>query len=479
MQLKFFHLLFPFAASLGLYAEKPSKPNILFIYLDDLSYDAVGAYGNKVIKTPNLDALAHQGVLFENAYNMGGWNGAVSIASRSQLLTGRYIWRANQAEKLRYKKEFESEMLLPQIMKNAGYSTFMTGKWHVAHITPNQVFDQVELMRTGGMPADTPASYNRPQNENDSLWLPWDKAQKGFWTGVKHWSEEQADVIIEYIRNNARSNNPHFMYCAFNAPHDPRQAPRSFVDQYPLASIQLPENFLPEHPLNKLMDAGRNLRDERLAPFPRTPYAVRKHRQEYYAIISHLDEQIGRIISVLKNEGMDKNTLIILTSDNGLAVGQHGFLGKQNLYEHSIKVPLIISGYAVEKGQTRTQLVYMQDIVPVMYEVAGVKEDISIDFKSLTDVLVRKNEKGRQFVYGAFMQSQRMLRNDRYKLYIIPAAKQIYLFDLHSDPLEMNNLFGNKKYTKTANLLFRNLLIEAKQQDDPLLNSLADLKDLF
>lgn len=479
MQFKFLHFLFPVAASIGLYAEKPSKPNILFLYLDDLSFDAVGAYGNQEIKTPNIDALAQQGVLFENAYNMGGWNGAVSIASRSQLLTGRYVWRANQAEKTRYTKELASEVLLPQILKNAGYSTFMTGKWHVAHITPNQVFDQVELLRAGGMPADTPESYNRPQNDTDSLWLSWDKAQKGFWTGGKHWSEAQADVIISYIQKHAHSKVPHFMYCAFNAPHDPRQAPRSFVDQYPLASIRLPENFLPEHPLNEIMDAGRNIRDERLAPFPRTPYAVRKHRQEYYAIISHLDEQIGRILSTLKSEGMDKNTIIILVSDNGLAVGQHGFLGKQNLYEHSIKVPLIISGYGVEQGGRRTQLVYMQDIVPMMYEVAGVKENISLDFKSLSNVLEKRNEKGRQLIYGAFMQSQRMLRGNRYKLYVIPAAKQIYLFDLRRDPLELNNLYGYKKYTKKANLLFRNLLIEAKLQDDPLLNTLKEMKDLF
>ncbi|OQB29632.1 MAG: Arylsulfatase [Bacteroidetes bacterium ADurb.Bin174] len=467
MKLRTLTSLLPMTTALFSYGQDVVQPNVLFIFVDDFACDAIGAYGNKIVQTPNIDQIAANGVVFNNAYNIGGWNGAISVASRSQLLTGRYLWNAKNAEDNKYKKEYESEMFLPQVMSNAGYQTFMTGKWHVGHVSPEQVFDKVVLTRKGGMPPDTPASYNRPKDENDQNWLPWDTLQMGFWTGGKHWSEAQADVMIDYIKENAGSSRPSFMYCAFNAPHDPRQSPQEYVEQYSIESIPLPGNFLPEHPFNKEMGTGRGMRDEKLAPFPRTSYAVKKHIQEYYGIISHLDEQIGRILKALKESGMDKNTLIVFASDNGLAVGQHGFLGKQNLYDHSAKVPLIFSGSGIPKGQVRDQLVYMQDLVPTIYESIGLNKNYQIDFIPLNNI-IRKKENGRSHLYGAYLKTQRMIRNKRYKLYLIPEAKQVYLFDLLKDPLEKNNLYGTKKHRKVAEKMYQLFLREAATQNDPL-----------
>lgn len=476
MKLRTLTSLLSATTALFLQGQDIPKPHVLFIYVDDLASNAIGAYGNKIVKTPNIDKIAADGVVFSNAYNMGGWNGAISIASRAQLLTGRYLWNAKSAADNQYKREFEKREFLPQLLSDAGYQTFMTGKWHVAHVSPEQVFDQVVLPRQGGMPADTPLSYNRPVDEMDENWLPWDTIQMGYWAGGKHWSEAQADVVINYIQENALDERPHFMYCSFNAPHDPRQAPRHFVAQYPIESMPLPGNFLPEHPLNEEMGSGRKLRDEKLAPFPRTPYAIKKHIQEYYAIISHLDEQIGRILEVLKVTGMDKNTLIVFASDNGLAIGQHGFLGKQNLYDHSAKVPLILAGCGMPKGQVREQLVYMQDFVPTVLEKAQVVSVNQMDFQSLTSIIDTKS-KGRHHLYGAYIQTQRMIRNERYKLYLIPDAREVYLFDLLKDPLEINNLYGQKKYDRIAENMYQLLSHEAAVQMDPFRIEAPGLKE--
>jgi len=139
------------------------------------------------------------------------------------------------------------------------------------------------------------------------------------------------------------------MYLAFNATHDPRQSPKEYIDRYPLDRIKLPENFLPQYP-HAAKVCGLGLRDEKLMPYPRTEFAVKVHRQEYFAIVTHMDDQIGRILEALEKSGKADNTYIIFTADHGLAVGHHGFCGKQNMYDHSMRVPFFIVGPDIEAG---------------------------------------------------------------------------------------------------------------------------------
>ena len=458
-------LLTGIALSLTLSAgAQRARPNVLFLFADDLACDGLAALGNREIISPNMDGIVRSGVSFANTYNMGGWNGAISIASRSQLITGRYLWNTHRIEGGKYAAQLANREMWPQVMKDAGYKTFMTGKWHMTAIKPEQVFDQVALSRIGGMPGDTPAGYNRPLAKEDD-WLPWDKSQGGYWSEGEHWSEKQADATIRYIEQNKEAKEPLFIYCAFNAPHDPRQSPKEFVDLYPVEKIGIPENFLSEHPFNKAMGAGRDLRDERLAPFPRTPYAIRKHRQEYYAIISHLDTQIGRILTALHENGLAENTLIILTSDNGLAMGSHGLLGKQSMYDHSMKIPLVISGCGLPAGRVHKELVYLQDLVPTLYQIAGIAKPAHDEFSSLLPIIEdREGAHGRDAVYGAYMMKQRMIRNERYKLFLIPDARQVYLFDMMVDPLETINLYGESQYdaeVRRLALRYRQLAVES------------------
>ncbi len=457
------------------------KPDVLFIFVDDMTFDGLNALGNKQIISPNMDKLVKSGVKFVNNYNMGGWNGAISQASRTQLITGMYVWNAFKAQtKDKFQSLIEQRTLWPLVMADAGYKTYHTGKWHMAFVTPPRIFDETEALSGGMMPdyydfkkkthgvPNTYLGYTRPLTREDDSWQPWDKANGGFWQkDGKHWSEVQADKIIGYMERNKSSKDPLFMTVAFNAPHDPRQSPKSFVDMYPVDKIKVPKSFQPEHPDMELMGCGKTLRDEELAPWPRTEYAVQKHCQEYFALISHLDVQIGRVLETLEKSGRAENTLIVFTADNGLALGKHGLLGKQNMYEHSLKVPLVFSGLGLPKGETRTQLTYMQDLVPTVLEIAGVEKPKNMDFISELNVVKDgKQPSNREAIYGAYLDVQRMVRDERYKLFLIPKAKSVFLFDVLKDPEETKNLYGNPKYDDVVKKLAAQYLKISKEVGD-------------
>ena len=151
------------------------------------------------------------------------------------------------------------------------------------------------------------------------------------------------------------------MYVSLMAPHDPRTMPKEFLEMYDPEEIKLPENFLTEHPI----DTGAlRVRDELLAAFPREPNEIKRHIAEYYAMISHLDHAFGRLLTALQEQGKLDNTIIVFAGDNGLALGQHGLMGKQNLYDHSVRVPLIFAGPGIPEGEQRNSPVYLLDIFP-------------------------------------------------------------------------------------------------------------------
>ena len=243
------------------------NPNFLFIITDDQSFETLGHLKQLDIETPNLDRLARRGTSFSHCYNMGSWRGAVCVASRTMLNTGRFLWNANAIQK-QLGKEHQQRQLWSDILNDAGYQTYMTGKWHVP-IDAKKIFDVAKKVRPG-MPKQTPEGYNRPPLTGKDPWQPWDKSRGGFWEGGTHWSEIVANDAIEFINQAEQHVAPSFMYVAFNAPHDPRQAPKEFVDRYPLSRISIPENFLPEYPFKDAMGCSPSLRDEKLALLPRT-----------------------------------------------------------------------------------------------------------------------------------------------------------------------------------------------------------------
>jgi choline-sulfatase len=465
------HALALLALSYSLQAA-PSTPNIVFIITDDQAIDTIAAgkmWGaeRSNLNTPNLDALYQSGTVFRQAYNMGAWHGAVCVASRSMLMTGRFVWQTQREEKSKFAATIANEKTWSQRMKQAGYTTYLSGKWHV-QADAKKLFDHTVHIRPG-MASTVKQSYNRPQDGKPEVWKSSDPKNGGLWEGGKHWSEVLADDAEAFVKQAAVETKPFFMYLAFNAPHDPRQAPQAWLDRYNAASLPVPENYEPLQQHRRIMGlegavGGSVMRDEQLAPFPRTEQAVRIHRQEYYAMVSHLDAQVGRMLKALETAGVRKNTIVIFTSDHGLAIGRHGLMGKQNMYEHSLRVPFVISGPSIPKGKVIDERIYMQDAVTTTLELAHA-DTKGLDFRSLLPLLHDKKEKHYDAIYGAFTAThQRAVIDGTHKLILYPKGKISLLFDLDADPLEKNPLDDPSRKKQ----LFAKLLTLQKNTGDPL-----------
>ncbi|MHC4995644.1 MAG: sulfatase-like hydrolase/transferase, partial [Planctomycetota bacterium] len=417
-------------------------------------------------KTPNIDRMIDKGMLFTHAYNMGSWSGAVCVASRTMLNTGRFLWSANSV----YQKTDEERAagrFWSEYMKKAGYTTYMTGKWHVKADT-SKAFDVTADVR-GGMPNQTPEGYNRPIEGQPDPWSPYDKKFEGFWKGGKHWSEIVGDHAVDFLGRAKEDDNPFFMYIAFNAPHDPRQSPKRFVDMYPLDAVPTPRNFLSRYPYDEQIGCGPKLRDAKLAPFPRTEYAVKVNRQEYYAIITHMDREIGRILDALEASGKADNTYVFFTADHGLAVGRHGLIGKQNMYDHSVRVPFVVNGPGVEAGSHNDAWIYLQDIMPTTLELAGVKKPDHVDFHSLLPLINDPKAKSPyKSIYGAYLKLQRSIRVGKHKLILYPEVPVARLYNLKTDPLEMHDMAAQKSKKKMVSKLFGELLEQQRELGDEL-----------
>ncbi|MEM6642886.1 MAG: sulfatase-like hydrolase/transferase [Bacteroidota bacterium] len=474
--------------------QEVSKPNVLFIFTDDQTYTAVSTLGNPEVLTPNMDRLVNLGTSFTNAYNMGAWNGAVCAASRAMLISGRSLWNVNEfRNKWKSGDSIALSQTWPKLMEEAGYETYMSGKWHV-DVPAEKVFQNVQHVRPG-MPRDRwehskmvklfdneiangdltadeimPLGYNRPLDETDTLWSPSDTTLSGFWQGGKHWSEVLRDDALDFLGRAQESDSPFFMYLAFNAPHDPRQAPMEFLDMYHLDELSLPASWQPQHPLKDPMGTGRRVRDEALAPFPRTEYATKVHLQEYYVSITHLDHQIGLILDRLEDLGMEENTYIIFTSDHGLAMGKHGLLGKQNLYEHSMKPPFVIVGPGIPKNRRVDTPIYLQDAMATSLEIAGIPKPDFVEFNSVLGLADGSETKSfyEDGIYGGFIGYQRSIRKGNHKLIVIPAAKEIMLFDLKNDPEEMVDLSKDLDKKELISVLFEDLEALQIQFNDTL-----------
>ena len=448
------------------------KPNLLFIFADDQAFETVCALGCDEIQTPNLDRLVRRGVTFTRAYNQGSWSGAVCIASRTMLNTGLFLWRAAKVYRNADRQFRQPGRLWSQLLAKGGYETYMTGKWHL-RADATKAFDVTKHIR-GGMPRQTKQGYNRPIEGQPDAWKPWDKKFGGYWQGGVHWSEVLGNDAVEFLARAAKRDKPFFMYLAFNAPHDPRQSPKAYVDRYPLDKVRVPRNFVPQYPFKDSIGCGKGLRDEKLAPFPRTRYAVKVNRQEYYAIITHMDAQVGRILDALEATGQADNTYIFFSADHGLAVGHHGLMGKQNLFDHSVRVPLMVAGPGVAKAKKIDARVYLQDIMPTTLELAGAPKPDHVQFKSLLPLIQGKADRSYDAIYGGYLAVQRMVTQGDHKMILYPKIKKVLLFNLADDPLEMKDLAGDPKHKPLLKKLFARLLALQTETGDAL-----DLKTAY
>lgn len=403
------------------------KPNILFILADDQRADAIGCSGNRYIKTPNIDKLAENGVRFANCYVMGGHHGAISAPSRAMLLSGKYLF--NVYDKL------DGVRTMPMHFAENGYVTFGTGKWHNEKSAFETSFQTGKNVFLGGM-AD---HFNIPVAHMETDGKLSEPVKRGFSTDL--FAGAAVDFIEEYA--NGDKKNPFFCYVAFTVPHDPYSPRTDYIDRYSPDSMNLPGNFMPLHPFafDDLL-----VRDENLLPWPRPPEKVREALADYYGLITHLDDKIGEIINSMKNNGLFDNTIIVYAADNGLAIGSHGLLGKQNLYEHSMKVPLIISGPGIPKGKVSDALVYLFDLYPTLAEFCSLPSPEGIDGKNLLPVISGQSDEVRSSLFTVYRTTVRAVRTKEWKLIRYPERDYTQLFNLVKDPLELNNLARVDEY---------------------------------
>ena len=407
-----------------------SRPNILFMIADDHRWDAISGMGDPTVKTPTLDSLMVRGTTCRQTHIMGSLVGAVCVPSRAAVLTSANLFRSGG-------NQINPDLAVwPQVMREAGYHTFFSGKWHNDRQTFTNSFADGAKIFFGGMSShlDVPVFDYDPDGTypNDAQY-----------SGEKFSTELFTDAAVQFLQDYD-ADNPFFLYLSFTSPHDPRTPPAEYAAMYPPEQIPVPENFLPEHPFD---NGEMRIRDEVLATFPRTPEIVQQHIADYYGMITHMDAEIGRVLQTLEAAGHLDNTIIIYTADHGLAVGQHGLLGKQNLYNHSIHVPSIFAGPGIPEGTTVDALTYLYDVFPTVCDLTDVACPDTTEGRSLVPLMRGDVEQVRATVFAAYRDIQRTITDRRWKLIRYYVSEEtgagtncIQFFDLEQDPWETTNL---------------------------------------
>ena len=433
-----------------------TQPNILFMIADDHRWDAIAGMGDPTVKTPILDSLMARGTTFHQTHIMGSLSGAVCVPSRAAVLTSANLFRSGG-------KQINRDLAVwPQVMREAGYHTFGAGKWHNDKQTYINSFADGGKIFFGGMGNQ----YKVSVFDYDPTGA-YPKEAK--YIGDKFSTELFTDAAVQFLENYEKPN-PFFLYLSFTSPHDPRTPPDEYATMYPPEDIPVPENFLPEHPFD---NGEMRIRDEMLAPFPRTPEIVQQHIADYYGMISHMDAEMGRVLQTLEAIGQLDNTIVIYTADHGLAVGQHGLFGKQNLYSHSIRVPSIFVGPGVPEGQSVDTLTYLYDVFPTVCDLTKVDCPDTVEGYSLVPLMEGCVDKVRDTVFAAYKDIHRTVSDGRWKLIRYYVSKKtgkgtdcIQLFDLEQDPWETTNLAELPEHSERIQALATELKRWQTETDD-------------
>lgn len=433
------HVLLPCARG----ADGAAKPNVLFLFADDQRADTIAALGNPIIKTPSLDRLVKKGVSFNRAYMQGGLGGATCVPSRAMLLSGQPLFRVDE--------NLMRDETWPAAFGKAGYRTFVSGKWHNGAQSISKSFQDAKSVFVGGM--TNPMKAKLSNVSEGVLEKPT--------VSSKHACEVFADEAIEFIK--AQKDAPFFCYVPFDAPHDPHIVPDDFKVSYAPQSIPVPPNFLPQHPWD---NGEMSIRDEMLLPWPRTELAIKELIAEYYRYVSYLDSQIGRILDALESSPHAKNTIIVFSADSGVARGSHGLVGKQNVYEHSMRVPLIIAGDGIPQNQRTDAMCYLFDVLPTVGKLCGVQPPSKSEGLEFTSALKNPSQAARNSLMLAYKNVQRAVSDGKWKVIRYPQVNKTQLFDLKADPQELNNLAGKPEHVQRISELLALLSREQATHGD-------------
>lgn len=440
------------------------RPNILLITTDQQRWDTIGAYGAKQVRTPNIDRLCHQSVVFDRAYVQN----TVCIPSRACIQTGRYTHQHG----VRYMESVidetpglpPHELTFMERLQAAGYHTGATGK---IHMMPERGFDWMEIV--GGKGSRWTRSTGQdigpaPLGGQYAAWL--EARHPG---GYEKIYEQRRQP--EYKRNRASVENvlpledyvetyileqslefmgrerdrPFFLWCGFCGPHGPHDPPSSHAHLYPCDQIALPETH--EHPL---ADRPPHLRRPQRPLTPEAEQSLRIYMSYYYCLCTLIDDYVGRILAFLEERGMLDNTLVIYTSDHGEMLGDFRMHGKGNFYEPVVHVPLIARPPGGCEGRHFPGLVEVMDIAPTVLDYAGIPRPREMTAASFRPVL-EDGDGGHDAVLSEFTAndqaiSGKCLVTERYKYVLWNTEQGGELYDLREDPGERRNLYYDPAY---------------------------------
>ena len=443
-----------------------NQPNVIFLIADDHRASAIGAYGDPIVRTPTLDRLCAEGASFRQNCHMGGLSGAVCVPTRACIHTGAHVFRASVGNDMNDPSVIRTldpdHTFLAEHFRRNGYITFATGKWHNDAASFARSFGDAENVFFGGMDSH----FKVKVQDFDSSGTYDSNRQR---IGEAFSTDLFGDAAIRFLERQD-GTRPFFLYCAFTAPHDPRTPPDDWADVYRPEAMPLPANFAGVHPF----DNGEMwVRDEKLADFPRTAEETRRHIAEYYGMISDMDEKIGEILSALARNGLAENTIVVYTADHGLSVGQHGLLGKQNLYDHSVRVPLLLRGPGVPNGKRVDALSHTYDVYPTLCELAGLEIPASVDAKSLLPLMEGSAEATRRYLHSVYKKVQRMTQDQEWKLITYRSdgdqgCDRRQLFHIASDPWELNDLSEDENAASEGKRLEEELARWQDLVEDPL-----------
>jgi choline-sulfatase len=479
---------------------KMEKPNILWICTDQQRFDTLGCYGNAYVRTPNIDRLAANGVLFENAFCQA----TVCTPSRASFLTGRYP-RTTRCRQNGQNMP-DSEKLVTRLLADAGYTCGLSGKLHISACNP-KVTSAAEPRIDDGY-AQFHWSHHPEDNWPTNEYIQWLRAKGKTYRpqpsegsryvqigpdAEDHQTAWCAEKAIEFIEANERYEQPWLFSVNMFDPHHPFNPPAAHLQRYldRLDDIPLPnyaEGELDNKPYFQRYDHNGAYGDPNLYPYSRmSEQDHRTVRAAYWAMIDLIDEQVGRMVAALERTGQLDNTIIVFMSDHGELLGDHGvYLKGAFFYEPSVHVPLIVSypkRFSVNKRVA--ELTELVDLAPTLLEAAGLPQYPGMQGKSLFSLLTGQESAGkhRDDIYcehynasskqngiGGFAT---MVRTERYKLVSYHKRGEWELYDLERDPRETRNVWSDPDYASVKLDMYVRLCDRMAETVDPLPERLA------
>jgi arylsulfatase A-like enzyme len=455
-------------------SKEKKRPNFLFVLVDDQSPFDLKTYDpNSILETPNIDKLAEGGLVFDQARNMGSMNGAVCTPSRHMIMSGRTVWNLPKSaidQKNNDYNEIE-DFTMGAVFNDAGYNTMRTCKKGNSYPNANKQFTVVhDATKRGGT------------EESGSAW--------------------HSKQVLNYLteRETTKEEDPFLIYFGFSHPHDKRDGTPELLEKYGAVNHrdknnvpalnekqpQLQDNYLEEHPF---FHGHAELRDEERVSGVwknRDENTVRNELGREYACSENIDIQIGKVLDKLEAMGELDNTYIIYTSDHGMSIGRHGLMGKQNLYEHTWRVPFIIKGPGIEAGKRVQGNIYLLDVLPTLCDLAGIEIPKTVQGKSFTPVIKGEKEEIRDVMYGVYAggtkPGMRTVKKGDWKLIkydvMDGAVRETQLFNLAKNPNEYlpehqktgemeTDLAENPKYAEKLAEMEALLLEQMKVNNDP------------